>query len=73
MARLTADDVLNKKLPMTRHRGGYEQDAVDESLDEVIDSMRYLEDELVSANAAVARLERATAPMEGLGGVTPGA
>ncbi|CED91031.1 MAG: DivIVA domain-containing protein [Actinomyces succiniciruminis] len=70
---LTADDVLNKKLPTTRFREGYGQEAVDEFLDEVIAAMRSLENELASAKARVARLERANARLRGQGGVTPGA
>ncbi|MBM6979439.1 MAG: DivIVA domain-containing protein [Actinomyces succiniciruminis] len=73
MMPLTADDVLNKKLPTTRFREGYGQEAVDEFLDEVIAAMRSLENELASAKARVARLERANARLRGQGGVTPGA
>ncbi|RAX19323.1 MULTISPECIES: DivIVA domain-containing protein [unclassified Actinomyces] len=70
---LTADDVLNKKLPTTRFREGYGQEAVDEFLDEVIAAMRSLENELASAKARVARLERANARLRGQAGATPGA
>ena len=37
---LTSEDVLNKKLQVTRFREGYEQDEVDELLDEVVQTLR---------------------------------
>ena len=37
MALLTADDVLNKKFQPTKFREGYDQDEVDDFLDEVVD------------------------------------
>ena len=43
MTLLTADDVLNKKFQATKFREGYEQDEVDEFLDEVVEAMRQLE------------------------------
>lgn len=73
MTRLTADDVLDRKLPTTRFREGYVMEAVDEFLDEVIASMRAQEAELESANARVARLEAANARLKRLGSATPGA
>jgi len=45
MTLLTADDVLNKKFQATKFREGYEQDEVDEFLDEVVEAMRQLEAE----------------------------
>lgn len=63
MTLLTADDVLNKKFQATKFREGYEQDEVDEFLDEVVEAMRQLEAEnadlkakLEAANARVAEL-----------------
>ncbi|WP_174722004.1 DivIVA domain-containing protein [Actinomyces qiguomingii] len=63
MTLLTADDVLNKKFQATKFREGYEQDEVDEFLDEVVESMRQLEAEnadlkskLEAANARIAEL-----------------
>ena len=60
---LTADDVLNKKFQATKFREGYEQDEVDEFLDEVVEAMRQLEAEnadlkakLDAANKRVAEL-----------------
>ena len=37
---LTSEDVLNKKLQVTRFREGYEQDEVDELLDDVVQTLR---------------------------------
>ena len=63
MTLLTADDVLNKKFQATKFREGYEQDEVDEYLDEVVEAMRQLEAEnadlkakLDAANRRVAEL-----------------
>ena len=63
MTLLTADDVLNKKFQATKFREGYEQDEVDEFLDEVVEAMRQLEAEnadlkakLEAANLRVAEL-----------------
>lgn len=56
MTLLTADDVLNKKFQATKFREGYEQDEVDEFLDEVVEAMRQLEAENIDLKA---RLEAA--------------
>ncbi|AYD90813.1 DivIVA domain-containing protein [Actinomyces sp. 2119] len=63
MTLLTADDVLNKKFQATKFREGYEQDEVDDFLDEVVEAMRQLEAEnadlkakLEAANRRVAEL-----------------
>src|SRR5690625_1871354 len=40
MALLTADDVLNKKFQPTKFREGYDQDEVDDFLDEVVNTLR---------------------------------
>ena len=63
MTLLTADDVLNKKFQATKFREGYEQDEVDEFLDEVVEAMLQLESEnadlkakLDAANRRVAEL-----------------
>ena len=63
MTQLTADDVLNKKLQPTKFREGYDQDEVDEFLDQIVEAMRDLENEnaelkakLDAANARVAEL-----------------
>jgi len=70
MTLLTADDVLNKKFQATKFREGYEQDEVDEFLDEVVEAMRQLEAEnadlkakLEAANRRIAQLsEGASVP-----------
>ncbi|QQM68044.1 DivIVA domain-containing protein [Actinomyces weissii] len=74
MTLLSADDVLNKKFQATKFREGYEQDEVDEFLDDVVEAMRQLEAEnadlkakLEAANARIASLsqggsQRAEAP-----------
>ena len=63
MTQLTADDVLNKKFQPTKFREGYDQDEVDEFLDQIVEAMRDLENEnaelkakLDAANARVAEL-----------------
>ncbi|EHM89602.1 DivIVA domain-containing protein [Actinomyces graevenitzii] len=63
MTQLTADDVLNKKFQPTKFREGYDQDEVDEFLDQIVEAMRDLENEnaelkakLEAANARVAEL-----------------
>ncbi|WP_308503611.1 DivIVA domain-containing protein [uncultured Actinomyces sp.] len=63
MTLLTADDVLNKKFQATKFREGYDQDEVDEFLDQIVEAMRDLENEnaelkakLDAANARVAEL-----------------
>jgi len=45
MALLTADDVLNKKFQATKFREGYDQDEVDDFLDEVVNTLRDLQGE----------------------------
>ena len=71
MTLLTADDVLNKKFQATKFREGYEQDEVDEFLDEVVEAMRQLEAEnadlkakLEAANRRVAELGRGGGPIQ---------
>ncbi len=56
MALLTADDVLNKKFQPTKFREGYDQDEVDDFLDEVVNTLRavYAENEELKARLASA-------------------
>ena len=63
MAQLSAEDVTSQKFKATKFREGYEQDEVDEFLDEVVEAMRQLEAEnadlkakLDAANRRVAEL-----------------
>ncbi|MCL2454321.1 MAG: DivIVA domain-containing protein [Micrococcales bacterium] len=65
MALLTADDVLNKKFQSTKFREGYDQDEVDDFLDEVVATLRDLQGEnddlaakLTAAERRIAELSR---------------
>lgn len=66
MAMLTADDVLNKKFQATKFREGYDQDEVDDFLDDVVNTLRAVQGEndelknkLAAAEGRVAELSRA--------------
>ena len=68
MALLTADDVLNKKFQATKFREGYDQDEVDDFLDEVVNTLRAvsaeneeLKSKLAAAETRVGELSRAGA------------
>jgi DivIVA domain-containing protein len=68
MALLTADDVLNKKFQATKFREGYDQDEVDDFLDEVVNTLRNVQGEnddlktkLAAAERRIAELSRAGA------------
>nr|NLD39940.1 DivIVA domain-containing protein [Actinomycetales bacterium] len=68
MALLSADDVLNKRFQPTKFREGYDQDEVDDFLDEVVNTLRAVEAEnedlkakLQAAEERVAELSRASA------------
>ena len=68
MALLTADDVLNKKFQPTKFREGYDQDEVDDFLDEVVVELRRLNQEneelrqrLVAGEARINELQRSGA------------
>lgn len=67
MALLTADDVLNKKFQPTKFREGYDQDEVDDFLDEVVATLRVVSGEneelkakLEAAEARIAELSAGT-------------
>jgi len=69
MALLTADDVLNKKFQSTKFREGYDQDEVDDFLDEVVNTLREIQSEnddlktkLAAAERRIAELSRDGAP-----------
>ncbi|MBC7290126.1 MAG: DivIVA domain-containing protein [Actinotalea sp.] len=71
MALLTADDVLNKKFQATKFREGYDQDEVDDFLDEVVNTLRAvtaenedLKGKLAAAERRVAELSRAGAAQQ---------
>ncbi|WP_372595279.1 DivIVA domain-containing protein [Actinotalea sp.] len=68
MALLTADDVLNKKFQATKFREGYDQDEVDDFLDEVVSTLKAvaaenddLKSKLAAAERRVAELSRGEA------------
>ncbi len=68
MALLTADDILNKKFTATKFREGYDVVEVDDFLDEVLFSLRELQEEneglkakLGASEQRIAELSRASA------------
>ncbi|MBK5250108.1 MAG: DivIVA domain-containing protein, partial [Actinomycetales bacterium] len=69
MALLTADDVLNKKFQPTKFREGYDQDEVDDFLDEIVNTLRVVGGENEELKA---RLEEAQRRIAELGGEPTG-
>ncbi|GEL46335.1 cell division protein DivIVA [Cellulomonas hominis] len=63
MALLTADDVLNKKFQATKFREGYDQDEVDDFLDEVVNTLRETQSENEELKAKLAAAERRIAEL----------
>lgn len=63
MALLTADDVLNKKFQATKFREGYDQDEVDDFLDEVVNTLRVVTGENEELKAKLAAAERRVAEL----------
>ncbi|WP_152815847.1 DivIVA domain-containing protein [Georgenia subflava] len=63
MALLTADDVLNKKFQPTKFREGYDQDEVDDFLDEVVNTLRVVTGENEELKAKLAAAERRIAEL----------
>ncbi|WP_182113653.1 MULTISPECIES: DivIVA domain-containing protein [unclassified Actinotalea] len=63
MALLTADDVLNKKFQATKFREGYDQDEVDDFLDEVVNTLRAVSAENEELKAKLAAAERRVAEL----------
>lgn len=57
MTLLTADDVLKKTFQTTKFREGYDQDEVDDFLDEIVNTLRTLQAENSELKAKVAGLE----------------
>jgi len=63
MALLTADDVLNKKFQATKFREGYDQDEVDDFLDEVVNTLRVMTAENEDLKSKLAAAERRIAEL----------
>ena len=62
---LTAEDIVNKRFQSTKFREGYDQDEVDDFLDEVVVEMRrvlaendFLSQKLAASEARIAELQR---------------
>lgn len=68
MALLTADDVLNKKFQQTKFREGYDQDEVDDFLDEVVNTLRALQSENEELKAKLQAAERRISELGAGGG-----
>jgi DivIVA domain-containing protein len=71
MALLTADDVLNKKFQSTKFREGYDQDEVDDFLDEVVNTLRELQNENDDLKTKLAAAERRIAELSRGGASAP--
>ena len=63
MALLTADDVLNKKFQSTKFREGYDQDEVDDFLDEIVNTLREVQNENEDLKTKLAAAERRIAEL----------
>ena len=69
---LTPEDVVNKRFQPTKFREGYDQDEVDDFLDEVVVELRRLGQEnedlrqrLIASESRIAELQRSSAPSTG--------
>jgi DivIVA domain-containing protein len=69
---LTPEDVVNKRFQPTKFREGYDQDEVDDFLDEVVVELRRLGQEnedlrqrLIASESRIAELQRSNAPITG--------
>ena len=71
MALLTADDVLNKKFQATKFREGYDQDEVDDFLDEVVNTLRAVSAENEDLKSKLAAAERRVAELSRSNGGAP--
>ena len=68
MALLTADDVLNKKFQSTKFREGYDQDEVDDFLDEIVTTLREVQNENDDLKTKLAAAERRIVELSREGG-----
>ena len=71
---LTAEDIVNKRFQSTKFREGYDQDEVDDFLDEVLVEMRRvlaenedLTQKLAASEARIAELQRSGGPQSSVG------
>ena len=64
MALLTTEDVLNKKFQYVKFREGYDQDEVDEFLDEVVSTIYSLQMENQDLKEKLEAAERRVAELE---------
>lgn len=69
---LTPEDVVNKRFQPTKFREGYDQDEVDDFLDEVVVELRRLGQEnedlrqrLIASESRIAELQRSSVPVTG--------
>jgi DivIVA domain-containing protein len=69
---LTAEDVVNKRFQPTKFREGYDQDEVDDFLDEIVIELRRLNQEneelrqrLIAGESRIAELQRSSASSQG--------
>src|SRR5665647_400515 len=71
MAMLTADDVLNKKFQATKFREGYDQDEVDDFLDEVVNTLRVVTAESDELKGKLAAAEPVAPPVQAMSTAAP--
>ncbi|MDX5317902.1 MAG: DivIVA domain-containing protein, partial [Actinomycetes bacterium] len=73
MALLSADDVLNKRFQPTKFREGYDQDEVDDFLDEIVNTLRAVQAENDELKAKLEACENRVAELSRGGSAAPAA
>ncbi|NCD19372.1 MAG: DivIVA domain-containing protein [Actinobacteria bacterium] len=73
MALLSADDVLNKRFQPTKFREGYDQDEVDDFLDEIVNTLRAVQAENDELKAKLEACENRVAELSRAGSAAPAA
>lgn len=63
MALLSTEDVLNKRFSITKFREGYDQDEVDDFLDEIVETLASLQDEREELLAKLEQAQSGVAPV----------